>query len=254
MLAYDIVKIKQMKRVVVIFALVALVVSCQSKLADGYLNVEEVNFASFSAKKYYSDALKAEWSDYHKKRKSSEEAVYFFQAEVDTIDQSGSNFQREALYCLTYNQTGIGRSNWETGYNVGFFRNLQFDDINAVTDLDDTLLLLSGKIDSISKVDLAKFVTAITETHGSPTEVTNKSGMSSNNLKKWDFKDKKLVLVSDGKLDYQNVVLDEEQKKFIAEVESRNHTAATVIICRNEYYDVFKNMSSRSGFMTYFEK
>lgn len=78
--------------------------------------------------------------------------------------------------------------------------------------------------------------------------------MSSYDIKKWNFEDKIIALVSDGKLDYKNVILNEDQKKDIKEIESRNHTSATLFICRNEYYNVFSKMSSSTGFMVKFEK
>lgn len=243
-----------MKKILILSTFLPLFASCQSNLEDGYLNFEKLNFTTFSAKKYYSKSSKAEWADFYKMKKSNQNEIYFFQSEADTIDISGNGFNVVKPYCIIYRQTGVGRSNWKEDYNVGFFSGLKFDEVHAITDLENNLLLISGIDDKVTKENLEKFITELTKLYGNPTMTNISSGMSSYDLKKWDFEDKKIVLVSDGKLDYKNVILNENQKKHIQDIESKKHTAATLFICKNEYYDVFKEMTMRVGFMNKFEK
>jgi len=245
---------KQMKKILLLFTILPFFASCQSSLEDGNLDFEKLNFGRFNTKEYYSKSLKAEWTDYHKMRKSDLKEIYFFQADADTIDVDGNDFRIVEPYAITYRQTGIGRSNWNKDYCVGFFKNLKFDEVNAITDLKNNLLIISGTTDSIKTEIIEKFSTELTQLYGNPVLTNISSGMSSYDIKKWNFEDKIIALVSDGKLDYKNVILNESQKKYIKEIESRNHTSATLFICRNGYYDVFTKMNMRTGFMTKFEK
>jgi hypothetical protein len=243
-----------MKKILILFTILPLLASCQSSLEDGNLDFEKLNFATFNAKKYYSKSLKAEWADYHKMRKGNQKEIYFFQADADTIDINGNDFRIVEPYAITYRQTGVGRSNWDKDYCVGFLKNLKFEEVNAITDLKNNLLIISGEADSIKTENIEKFSNELTKLYGNPTVTNVSSGMSSYDIKKWNFKDKIIALVSDGKLDYKNVILNENQKKYIKEIESRNHTSVSLFICKNEYYDVFRKMSMRTGFMTKFEK
>ena len=243
-----------MKKILTLILILPLLASCQSSLEDGNLDFEKLNFATFNPKKYYSKSLKAQWADYHKMRKSNQKEIYFFQADADTIDVEGKDYRIVEPYAIAYSQTGIGRSNWNKDYCVGFFKNLKFDEVNAITDLKNNLLIISGTTGSIKIEIIEKFSSELTQLYGNPILTNVSSGMSSYDIKKWNFEDKIITLVSNGKLDYKNVILNENEKKHIKEIESRNHTSATLYICRNEYYDVFSKMSMRTGFMTKFEK
>jgi len=243
-----------MKKILTLILIFPLLASCQSSLEDGNLDFEKLNFATFNSKKYYSKSLKAEWADYHKMRKNNQKEIYFFQADVDTIDVEGKDYRIVEPYAIAYSQTGIGRSNWNKDYCVGFFKNLKFDEVNAITDLKNNLLIISGTTGSIKIEIIEKFSSELTQLYGNPILTNVSSGMSSYDIKKWNFEDKIITLVSNGKLDYKNVILNENEKKHIKKIESRNHTSATLYICRNEYYDVFSKMSMRTGFMTKFEK
>lgn len=245
---------KSIKKILLLFATLPVFASCQSTLEDGYLDFEKLNFSTFSAKQYYSKSLKAEWADFHKKRKSNQKEIYFFQSEADTIDINGSDFRMVKPEFIMFRQTGVGRDNWNDDYNLGFLKNLKFDEVHAITDLKNNLLLISGINEKASKDDLMKFVNSLTKLYGNPTVTSVSSGMSSYDLKKWDFKDKKIVLVSDGKLDHKNLILNEDEKNYIKDFETGKYLSTTIYICKNEYYDVFKKMSTRIGFMTKFEK
>ncbi|USL95203.1 hypothetical protein D1J36_007940 [Riemerella anatipestifer] len=243
-----------MRTILILFVIFPLLASCQSSLEDGNLDFEKLNFDTFNTRKYYSKSLKAEWADYHKMRKSNQKEIYFFQSESDTIDIDGNDFRIVEPYAIIYSQTGIGRSNWNKDYCVGFLKNLKFDEVNAITDLKNNLLMILGETGSIRTEDIEKFSMELTKLYGNPTLTNVSFGMSSYDIKKWNFEDKIISLVSFGKIDYQNVILDENQKKYIKEIESRNHTFATLFICRSGYYDVFRKMNTRKGFMVRFEK
>ena len=245
---------KQMKKILLLFTILPFFASCQSSLEDGNLDFEKLQFGRFNAKEYYSKSLKAEWADYHKMVKSNQKEIYFFQSDADTIDVDGNDFRIVEPYAITYRQTSVGRRNWNKNYSVGFFKNLKFDKVNTITDLKNNLLIVSGETDSVNTENIEKFSTELSKLYGSPTITNVSSGMSSYDIKKWNFEDKIIALVSDGKLNYKNVILNENQKKYIKEIESRNHTSASLFICRNGYYDVFSKMSMRTGFMTKFEK
>lgn len=242
------------EKILTLIIILPLFESCQSSLEDGNLDFEKLNFATFNSKKYYSKSLKAEWADYHKMRKSNQKEIYFFQADADTIDVDGNDFRIAEPYAITYSQTGTGRRNWNKDYCVGFFKNLKFEEVNAITDLKNKLLIISGTTESIKTANIEKFLTELTKLYGNPTSTNVAAGMSSYDIKKWNFEDKIIALVSDGKLDYKNVILNGDQKKKIKEIESRNHTSATLFICRTEYYKVFSKMSRSTGFMVKFEK
>ncbi|WP_346986207.1 hypothetical protein [Chryseobacterium sp. POE27] len=126
-------------------------------------------------------------ADYHKMRKSDQKQIYFFQADADTIDVSGNDFKNIEPYAITYRQTGIGRRNWSEDYSVGIFRNLKFDEVNAITDLKNNLLLISGTTDSVRIENIEKFIKELTKLYGNPTVSNVASGMSSYDLKKVGF-------------------------------------------------------------------
>lgn len=241
-----------MKKIVTLILILNLSASCQSSLEDGNLNLEKLNFSTFNAKKYYSSSLNAEWADYHEMKKNNQEEIYFFQAETDTIDIDGDHYNVIEPYAINYRQTTIGSLNWNTDYCVGFFKNLKFESINAVTDLNNNLLIISGTTDSVGTIDVEKFSTELTKSYGKPTLTYVSSGLSTYDMKKWNSGDKVITLVSNGKLSYQNAILDSNEIKLFNEIENRRHTSATIFICRNEYYDVFNKMSTRIGFMTLF--
>lgn len=44
--------------------------------------------------------MKAEWTEYHKMRKSNQKEIYFFQADVDTIDIDGNDFRIAEPYAI----------------------------------------------------------------------------------------------------------------------------------------------------------
>jgi len=227
---------------------------CQRQLEAGGLDVEKVNFNSFNAKTFYATALKAEWSDYHKKLNAGEKPIYFFQAETDTIDRTGQTFDIDTAFAIQYRQTSIGRSGWKKDYSVGFFRNLKFNEINAITDLDNDLLILSGTTGKIEPEKVNSFIAELNKTHGDANLTDLSSGFSSYELRKWELEDRIIVLVSAGVIDYRGVILTEKEKESVKKIETDNLQSATLFSCRKDVYETFKQMSMRTGFMTSFEK
>lgn len=247
---------KMIRKKLLLLALISLTTFCycQRQLEAGGLDVEKVNFNSFNAKTFYATALKAEWSDYHKKRNAGVKPIYFFRAETDTIDRTGQNFNIDTAFAIQYRQTGIGRSGWEKDYSAGFFRNLKFNEINAITDLDNNLLLLSGATDRIEPEKLDSFIVELNKAFGNAYLTDLSKGLSSYQLRKWELEDRIIVLASAGVIDYKGLVLTEKEKAFIKSIENDNFLSATLFSCRKDVYDTFKQMSMRTGFMTSFEK
>ena len=232
---------------------IATTSSGQVYLEDGNFNLKDLDFNTFNSKEFYSKQSKAEWAEYHKKRKSDVSPIYFFQSEADTININGSNFEVENPYAIQYRQTAVAGSNtWDERYNIAFYDAIEFDELNVLTDLENNLILVSVSAEKVANQKISTLINALNREYGPFKLAESSVGFSRYSNRKWILEDKIISLVSDAKIDFKNVVLSDEAKKDIYK-NSAHLNAVYLFICKKVYYDQIKNMSTRIGFMSKFE-
>ena len=230
--------------------------SCSSQvyLEDGNFNLEKINLSSFNAKEFYSKSLIAEWSDYHKKRKNNVSPIYFFQTDTDTIDGGGNSFRIDTPYAVTYMQSGrAGGNTWEKDYCLATYSSLKFDELNAVTDLNNNTILVCAYAEESKKTDIKNIIKGLNNKYGAFKLSESSAGFTTSSVRKWDAGDVIISMVSDVIVDFKNVILTEKEKEEIAKIESEKMSSVYLFFTKKEYYNKIKEMDTRIGFLTSFE-
>lgn len=236
--------------------LILFLISCSNQvyLEDGNFNLEKTNLSSFNSKEFYAKSSKAEWTEYHKKRKSNVTPIYFFQTDIDTIDNNGNDFQIDNPYGIVYRQSGVGGANtWEKDYCIAQYNTLKFEELNALTDLKNKSILLCAYTEQAEKIEIENTIKKLNNKYGNFTISESSAGFTNSKVKKWDTGDVIISLISDVEIDFKNVVLTKKEKKEVLEIESKKLNSVYLFFCRKEYYEQIKEMKTRIGFMSSFE-
>ncbi|WP_300671201.1 hypothetical protein [Soonwooa sp.] len=231
--------------------------SCQSSpsLEDANFNMEALNFKNFNAKKYYAKSMKVKWSEFHDQMEAGKSPIYFFESTADTIDASGSDFRRKEAFAITYKVTGTGGMNtWAKDFRLSYFKNLNFVELTAITDMDNNLLMLASASQKLKKTDIANFIEAMDKQYGKAKLNVKPSDFRDAEIRKWILNDRVITLASLGNYHVSDdKFLTTAEKDYIAKQIQSDKTSASLYITKKNFDDLFIKMTTKIGILTNFE-
>ncbi len=230
---------------------VLILSSCYNQpefLGEKTFDLEQLSF-NFNARKFYSKTINESWTSYYKAlRKNSDTIIQFYNTIVDTVDSTGFNSYTNSPFAIQYNNRGLSL---EDNFITASFEGLDFLELNAMTDLNNNLMLISAYNDSISTKKMMSTIKILNKKYGHFELTKSRAGFTKYSNKTWLTKDRVIQIVSDAQPDFSGVILSKKQKGESMEIINKKLTNVHLFICKKKYVDKIKGKMTQDNWLNF---
>ncbi len=205
------------------FLFLIVIISCKDQIYDEDI----VDLKSFSLNSNISNFYVNSLNRENIKFTSNKQYV-----QKDTINEYDINWKgdRNKVFGVHYRVVSHSKNDTVAKYN-----NLRFFLVESMVNEHNDLMIMNA-ITKSSSSQINQFISELnTEFNEKPKVSKNDAGFFRYRILTWKNKNKLIKLVTEVKLDFSNIIIDEESKKAISNIEENDLDDSTLYICNPKY-------------------